>query len=83
MNDRPPVGVYEVGSDSPDRKYPAHLDPRLTKWLADHGIDFSITYRVDMGPEGAGVYQYKQNWRGQFYEKNGDVARKPVRWVAE
>ena len=64
----PPVGVYQVGEQSPDETCMAHNDLRISQWLTDRDIDYATVYRVRLFSLGAWVFRYAETETGIFYK---------------
>ena len=67
MSGPPPVGVYQVGRQSPDNAYMAHSDPRIKRWLTSRDINHSTVYRVRLFSLGAWVFRFATE-AGHFYK---------------
>ncbi len=84
MSGPPPVGVYQVGQQSPDNAYMTHNDPRIKRWLTNRNIDYDTVYRVRLFSRGAWVSRFKRNQQGSFYRistLDNNVARRFPLWV--
>ncbi len=54
----PPIGVYQVGEESPDKMCMATDDERIQTWLTSRNIDYTTVYRVRLFDLGAWVFRY-------------------------
>ena len=80
----PPVGVYQVGEQSPDEQYLAHSDPRIKQWLTERDVDYSAVYRVRLFSLGAWVFRYARDKTGRFYKNlvfDDEAERRLPLWV--
>ncbi len=65
---RPPLGVYQVGGQSPDEQFMAHSDPRITEWLDEREIDATTVYRVNLFSLGAWVFRFAHDETGASFK---------------